>query len=203
MPLRSRSDAANGACACFPSPCQARPPISEACASRRCTAVPSVRRPPTRLAGVTAPGRDAPHPDAVGEVDRDRVAVLEDAHVRGPRRALVRALRAVPVVVPRGEQDGPSGAFERAAQELDGVGRDEVVLEQVAAAGDRVGALRLRESDDPFEGATSVGAALRGGPGVRPRERSVEVQVGEVDDPEPHHPEYALPCPPGSAPGCP
>ena len=131
----------------------------------------AVRRPPER--------------DAGREGDRLQRRIPKDVDVPAPAPRRVDARGPVPVVIAGRDVDGHRvEGREGLPQEVRRVERDAIVLVQVASAEERVRAGRAHESHDREQGI-----AQRLPPPPRdvarrlaPRERGVEMEVGEVDD---------------------
>jgi len=124
----------------------------------------------------------APQGQPIGQGERGETVLGEEVHVRRPRCQRVRAAGRIPVVVTRGEVDGPIGPREARAQELDGVGGEAVVLEQVAGTQDRVDRLRICQLEDSRQRLAPVLASPPGHRGAGPGEGRVKMEVGEMQE---------------------
>ena len=138
--------------------------------------VPGVRR---RAVG------GAPQRQTVAEAHGLQTRLAEDVDVGAPVGERVETVRTVPVVIARRDVDGARGEVaECRLQETRRVGRDPVVLVEVAAAKNRVGTDVTRQCRDALQRvAQRLAAPPRRHPvGSRPREPGVQMEVGEVND---------------------
>ena len=171
--------------------------------------VEPVQEPAGARGGVVCP---TPQGQSVLQGHRGELGVGEDVHVGRPVDLAVRARRAAPVVVPGSQVHGRVQLGERRPQVRERVRGGPGLVEQVAAAHDRVDPGMAGERPDPVERRAQVGAQDVAERRPGPTERGVQVQVGDQQYP---HRLSDLPCrrrhagcaapgecrPPGACPG--
>ena len=129
--------------------------------------------------------RAPPQRDAGRKGDRLERRIAKDVDIPAPSLRRVDARRPIPVVIAGRDVDGHRvEGGEGLPQEVRRVERDAIVLVQIASAEERVRPGRAHEFHDREQGI-----AKRLAPPPRhvarrlaPRERGVEMEVGEVDD---------------------
>src|SRR2546428_10771376 len=102
--------------------------------------------------------RRAPKRHALPQLDRFEAISAEEGHVVAPLALEIRALCAKPVVVAWSEKGAKARASKSAAQELERVRGDAVLLEEVSRAEQRVDGLGLSDRDDVLKGPVAGGA---------------------------------------------